>query len=406
MDRPRFGAVFGLICFTQFGLCPGLGRLPVPRGYGWGYYVYIAGIVGLYSFLIHSSGQFQENQQASWRLPRNWSCRVWVFGAAPPQMTISILGAMAPDAVMRNRWMGTEAVGGHFGGQRIFIHVQPLLVLAFYAGTAFAITTNRIFDATPDCPGLSWSRIILMAVVVALLSLGMFQGLTLFLTPPVALLPTVIVALICAALLRSRLDPWFKFYAQDTAARQAAYNVAHNESRVENMEAAFLDILRGWGRSDRALIITGAGGKAGGKDDDQTMDERVATAMRQLRWATPERLVRERSSPNHELMGAFLAEHQLGAAVFCETPMLSVVVGVGVPASHRAFTYPQITQLQELAAIIEGALERTLMVLKIQHTEQLATVGLLGASLAHEIRNPLVSIKAIVQLLPTRYQEE
>jgi signal transduction histidine kinase len=105
-------------------------------------------------------------------------------------------------------------------------------------------------------------------------------------------------------------------------------------------------------------------------------------------------------------MGAFLAEHRLGAAVFCETPMLSVVVGVGVPASHRAFTYPQITQLQELAAIIEGALERTLMVLKIQHTEQLATVGLLGASLAHEIRNPLVSIKAIVQLLPTRYQEE
>jgi len=45
------------------------------------------------------------------------------------------------------------------------------------------------------------------------------------------------------------------------------------------------------------------------------------------------------------------------------------------------------------------------MAMKIQHSEQLATVGLLGASLAHEIRNPLVSVKAIVQLLPTRYQE-
>ena len=104
-------------------------------------------------------------------------------------------------------------------------------------------------------------------------------------------------------------------------------------------------------------------------------------------------------------MRDFLARNRLGAVVFSETPMLNVIVGVGVPVSRRAFTYPQVQQLQELGAIIEGALERTLMVLKIQHTEQLATVGLLGASLAHEIRNPLVSVKAIVQLLPSRYQE-
>ena len=55
---------------------------------------------------------------------------------------------------------------------------------------------------------------------------------------------------------------------------------------------------------------------------------------------------------------------------------------MGASASRRAFTYPQITQLLELSAIIESAFERTLMALKIQHSEQLATVGLLGASLA------------------------
>lgn len=59
----------------------------------------------------------------------------------------------------------------------------------------------------------------------------------------------------------------------------------------------------------------------------------------------------------------------------------------------------------ELASIFEGAIERAHFAAKVQHTEQLATVGLLGASVAHEIRNPLVSIKTFVQLLPTHYQD-
>jgi signal transduction histidine kinase len=128
-------------------------------------------------------------------------------------------------------------------------------------------------------------------------------------------------------------------------------------------------------------------------------------ALHRLRWATPERLLREKSTPERVALEKFLSGHNLGVAVANGGSALDVVVGVGVAMSRRPYTYPQVTQLTELMSIIEGAFERASLSAKAQHAEQLATVGMLGASLAHEIRNPLVTIKTFVQLLPTRHQD-
>jgi signal transduction histidine kinase len=43
--------------------------------------------------------------------------------------------------------------------------------------------------------------------------------------------------------------------------------------------------------------------------------------------------------------------------------------------------------------------------LELQHAGRLASIGTLAASLAHEIRNPMVSIKTFLQLLPERGQD-
>jgi signal transduction histidine kinase len=201
------------------------------------------------------------------------------------------------------------------------------------------------------------------------------------------------------------LDNVFQYYRKASSARQAVYFATQEQRQIDSLELAFSNVLKGWGHADRISISTvnkklpnfdiGAG------SDDST----VVRTMRQLRWATPERLARERPSPERDAVARHLSDSDIGVLVIAEGLALSVLIGVGVGASRRPYTYPQVTELMELASIMGSALERAHFSAKIQHAEQLATVGLLGASLAHEIRNPLVSIKTFVQLLPTHYSD-
>jgi nitrogen-specific signal transduction histidine kinase len=102
---------------------------------------------------------------------------------------------------------------------------------------------------------------------------------------------------------------------------------------------------------------------------------------------------------------ALMEKHGFGVLAASIGPSPALVIGLGVPLSRRPYTFSEVDVLLQIAAIIENSLSRAHYLLKAQHAEQLATVGLLGASIAHEIRNPLVSIKTFVQLLPNHYQE-
>jgi signal transduction histidine kinase len=222
---------------------------------------------------------------------------------------------------------------------------------------------------------------------------------------PVALFAAVAAGLGFATLVQPAIWRGFRLNRSDAESRNAAYAVARRESRPERLEEAFSAILQNWAKADRALILTAGVNELVGSGIELAQDGPMLSALRQLRWATPERLARERSSPEREKLARFLQEKELGVLVIGEGHTLTAVVGVGVAASRRPFTYLQVTELMELASIIESALERAHFSVKAQHAEQLATVGLLGASLAHEIRNPLVSIKTFVQLLPTHHHD-
>lgn len=285
----------------------------------------------------------------------------------------------------------------------LFIRLQPVMVLLFYAATAFAITTHRVFDAR-QIVLIGLEKAVLVAAVAAV-AYAVDIVLKRIIPEPFAFVATTAVALWFAVTLNTWLDRLFHFYPQATTARQAAFTAAQSESRLEKLETAFKSVLMGWGQSDHAILLSGARGSLSGSGVTLSENDAIMRGMRQLQWATPERLIRERSSPDRMALQRFMSDQRLGVVVIVEGPAVAALVGVGVPASRRPFTYPQVTQLIELASIIESALERAHFSEKAQRTEQLATVGLLGASLAHEIRNPLVSIKTFVQLLPTHHED-
>ncbi len=349
---------------------------------GWGYNAYYAGLLVGYGWILRGALTKMKVLQGA----RKLELQLWLCGGCVVAVTIYLL-------------IGLSVITGN----PLFRDLKPLTVLIFYAGTGFAITTHRIFDARQILL-VGLEKVALFCAVAATIYLTQWV-FGRFVSGIPLTLAVSLVAVWASLRFNEWLDHRFDFFPKGITARQAALVAAQRESRIETLEASFHSVLKGWGQTDKVMILTGSKGALSGGGIEVSADEGLLGTMRVLRWATPERLARERGTPERAAVARFLAAHQLGVLVIGEGPSLTALIGVGVTASRIPFTYPQVTQLLELASIMESALERAHFSQKVQHTEQLATVGLLGASLAHEIRNPLVSIKTFVQLLPTHHQD-
>jgi signal transduction histidine kinase len=369
------------ICYTRFFIPPeSTSQAPV---FGAGYYVFIAGIVLTYLILsIEVTAQLREQSGIS-----RMELQIFLLG-----------GSLAAGAILLLMVLRTLL------GFSWLIRLQPVVIIAFYATMVVAITTYRIFDARQLI--LFCARKLVVIALFGGVFYLVFVALRYLLPEPVAFFVATGVSLGISGWFNRRFpESMFSSYPRDIIARKAAYEAARRETHPEALERTFRSILMQWSQSDNAIILSGTTDTLEGSGESVDRNSSELRLLKELRWVTPERLKRERSSPERARLGEFLAAKRLSAAVFEEGPMMALIVGIGVPFSRQPITYPQVMQLVELASIIEGALTRSQLSVKAQRAEQLATVGLLGASFAHEIRNPLVTIKTFAQLLPDHHGE-
>jgi signal transduction histidine kinase len=86
-----------------------------------------------------------------------------------------------------------------------------------------------------------------------------------------------------------------------------------------------------------------------------------------------------------------------------ETPSLLLMIGEKM--SCDIFTSEDISLLGTISEQMAIAVKHAELYRDKIHSERLASIGMMSATFAHEIRNPLTSLKTFAQLMPEKYND-
>jgi nitrogen-specific signal transduction histidine kinase len=156
----------------------------------------------------------------------------------------------------------------------------------------------------------------------------------------------------------------------------------YNETLLENLTTGVIAA----GADERVTVFNNEAGQITGVNPEDVIDHSVDRLPAGLRQILCETLLTGNRQENSELvlpLGDHNAVVRASSSIFHgqEGEMLGALV-----------VLTDITTLKRLE-------------LQIRRSDRLASIGTLSAGMAHEIKNPLVSIKTFAQLLPERYQD-
>jgi PAS domain S-box-containing protein len=156
----------------------------------------------------------------------------------------------------------------------------------------------------------------------------------------------------------------------------------YNETLLENLTAGVIAA----GADERITVFNNEVERLTGLDSRKVLDRSIDFLPDALRCALRETLQTRQGQVNREV------------TLNSREGVLSIRVSTSI------FHGRDGTVLGTLAVLTDiTALKR--LEFQIRRSDRLASLGTLSAGMAHEIKNPLVSIKTFAQLLPERYQD-
>ncbi len=306
--------------------------------------------------------------------------------------------------------------------------LMPLGPLAYVGITAYGLSRRRLLDMTLILRqgALAALSSLMLTFTVALAILGGFKIFNV--SPGMGALFTaaILFALVYPIQHRAIRHLLGRWLGQQFNLRQKLleYSLLSNTHRSFEglMEATLERLMAEHGLASACLYLTQRGSALGvfaaRPKDGPYPPLDPAGPLGRLLLANPQGLERdslgwtrmyERDPPKdegEEAARAFLEEAGFQACFpLVVRGALRGVLAVGPPKSGRALAGHEAEFLAALASQLAGMVETNALEGQVQHAERLSTLGLLAASLAHDIRNPLTSISVYVQMLPGRAKD-
>ncbi len=372
------------LCFTRYFIPPESTREHPMLGFGWhAYYFFNAA-----SYLILIAQAVYDLREVSGI--RKMELQTLLFGGAASGFVGIALISLGP-------LIGVPALS----------HSIPTVIVIFYAFTGWSITTQKVFDA----------RHLFRSGLRLGLSIGGVAAIiavSILVSP--ARVPRPVVIIVCATLITLLFDQFNLRILRATlmggdreadGVRTSILAAGRDEFDHSLLVKRFTGILAVWARTEHAYYLYGEKGSYSGGGISLPMDTPAADELFRMKWATPEGLQRQREAGGRKELFVFMRKNDLGVVICApsDDPPAPFMIALESRRDRSPYTWSEIKLLQEWTTIIENTISRISLTQQARESEQLRTAGLLGASLAHEIRNPLVTLKTIAQSASSRFND-
>ncbi len=218
---------------------------------------------------------------------------------------------------------------------------------------------------------------------------------------------TICVILTLATLLLTitEINKCNRHYRRDYIRRIKVHRSLSRCQTEEAISDLFDETIGKWNQSKLAVLYSPYEFGDSCKDPQVKPDYDVFYALSKYNFITPEMIPQCAFSDSKLLFSNYLARYDLGALIMGERcGTTQVTIAMTKRPSLKPFSRREAQQLIEYASLAGLALARVRLLSHVAHSDRLVTLGILGASIAHEIRNPLFAIKTFADLLPSHYE--